>query len=388
MTRLAGKKVLHVLGGSAYGGGSKVILNLARAALAEGAQVDILTTNDQMAREARAAGVGVVHVDVIRRSIHPVRDLRGLLGLISLLRRHKYDMVHTHTSKAGIIGRVAARVAGVPFILHTMHGLAFHERSPKWQVLAVGVAERFGAAFCDLVVSVSHSHGDLALRLRLVPEGKLVVIPNGIREALPVQPSAVNSVRKELSEGGMRTILLCHGRLATQKGIEYLLDALALLQSEGALPRDVRLAVAGEGPLGQDLKVRAEQLGLCDSVWFLGFRTDIDALLDASDVVVLPSLREGLSIALMEAMARGCLVAVSDIPNNAELIKHGRNGLVYATADVRALARALKPLIDDPAAFGSLARQAKADVESTHSLRAMQEAYVDVYASGLAFHGR
>lgn len=384
MNLLADTRILHVLGGSAYGGGSKVILDLVEAALAEGARVDILTTNERMTTEARAIGAGVADLDLIHRPMHPLRDLQGLWGLVRFLKRERYDVVHTHTSKAGIIGRVAAKFTPESFVIHTVHGFAFHERSPRWLIAAVWVAERLGAALSDLVVTVSEHHYAAAKRLRIVPVRKLQAIPNGIRAAGATDAERVPAVRAELLADGGDTILLCHGRLARQKGIIHLINAISSMKANTTLPTGVRVIVAGDGPLRETLERQVAELGIGEVVRFLGFRSDIDDLLDASDVIVLPSLWEGLSIALMEAMARGCLVAVSDIPSNVELIEHNSNGILFPAADDEAIARVLGDVLARLTELRPLGAQAKLDVETNHSVERMRSAYLKAYADGLA----
>src|SRR5437867_10276482 len=123
-------KLLHVVGSSAFGGAARIILRLAELAKEQNWQVDILTTDNAFQEAAKQHGIGVIALDVIRRPIRPFWDLAGLVRLYRFLQTESYTIVHTHTSKGGFVGRLAARLAGVPVIVHTAHGFAFHERSP------------------------------------------------------------------------------------------------------------------------------------------------------------------------------------------------------------------------------------------------------------------
>lgn len=389
MPSLEQYQVLHIVGGSSYGGGSKVILDLAAGSKAEGARVDVLTTDTQLASEARAQGIGVVNIDAIGRRIHPIQDFRGFVRLVRFLRMNGYDVVHTHTSKAGIMGRLAASVARTPVIIHTVHGFAFHERSPLWQKLVVVTAERMASVVSSRVVTVSFHHYDVARATRAVPARKLIAIPNGISVVKrAVDADGVANSRNDLLLPGTDVAILCHGRLAPQKGIRYLLEALSLMRGAGSLPNSVTVSIAGDGPLAAELHIEAAERQLGNVVQFLGFRTDIHSLIDAADAVVLPSLWEGLSIALMEAMARGALVAVSDIPSNLELIRDGETGVVFPAADSSALADSLTDLLgqlDDLRPLGEAARE---DIARSHSREGMQTAYNRVYAEELAAKNR
>src|SRR5438552_871081 len=148
-------RLLHIVGDSSFGGAAKIILRLAETMRSEGWHVDVLTTNAAFRQAADEHGIGTVDLDVIRRDIRPLWDLLGLLRLYRFLRRERYLVVHTHTTKAGFVGRLAARLARVHVILHTTHGFAFHERSSLVKRVFYSALERVASYWCDWIVYVS-----------------------------------------------------------------------------------------------------------------------------------------------------------------------------------------------------------------------------------------
>jgi len=372
---VAGLKICHVVGDSAFGGGSRVILTLVGASLATGASVTVIATDPTFCRHAREAGAEVVELDCIRRSTRLAWDLRGLL----LLRRHfsvsDYDLVHTHTTKAGFVGRLAAKLARVPAILHTAHGFSFHETTPWLQRTSHVLLEKCAGLCCDRIVAVSAFHRNWAVRLGIAPARKLIVIPNGIDRIELMTAAEREAMRAELGVGAEQILVLSASRLARGKGLEHLLAAGRSLNLAGRT--DIRILVAGAGDQEDELHRRVRELSCERVVKLIGFRSDVPRLLGAADIVTLPSEREGLSIAVLEAFAAGRAVIASSIGSNLEVGEGVADFVDYG--DVGALAAAIADLSDDPRRRGEMGRLAFTRFEERYTSSRMIDAYGKLY---------
>jgi glycosyltransferase involved in cell wall biosynthesis len=239
-----------------------------------------------------------------------------------------------------------------------VHGFSFHEESDPKTLRRYAMLERIAAYACHRVITVSEYHRRWALDLKIAGANKIVAIPNGI----PLDRAKIDrdsrTLRQALAVAPGTCLLLSVGRLAEQKGLEYLLQALPHVQREMKIP--FKLILVGTGPLKPKLKEMIRELGLRKQVTFLGFRKDVGNLLAASDIAVLPSLHEGLSIALLEAMAAGKPIITTTIGSNLEVTRHGRGALLVPAKDSGALARAICRLANDFSLRVSTSQQAKA----------------------------
>jgi glycosyltransferase involved in cell wall biosynthesis/ribosomal protein S18 acetylase RimI-like enzyme len=369
-------RVLHIVGDSRYGGVARIILGLGRVAKSDGWQVDVLATDPVLQGVLRQADLGVVDLDVIHREIQPLRDFTGLLRLHRFLREERYTIVHTHTSKAGFVGRLAAWMAGVPAIVHTVHGFAFHEQSPAAVRIFYSKLESIAARWCHRIVYVSQFHRGLALELGICSPAQIEAIPNGITPRPPSDTFDRDSLRRDLGIGTQELFLLSVARLAADKGLANLIEAAAILRPCG---RKFRVIIAGEGPARAELEKLVDRHRLSNLVTFLGFREDVEDLFAASDLVVMPSLREGLSISLLEAMAAGKPIVASSIGSNREVASKGEMARLVPPSDPQMLALAIQQLVSDPVRMARLGAGARAIFESHYTEERMLSEYHHLY---------
>lgn len=368
-------KLLLVKGSAPFGGDCVLMLELGRAAQEQGYDVDVLATDPHFQDMIRNQNLGLVDLDVIRREIRPLWDLRGLVRLTRFLARSSYSIVHTHTTKPGIVGTLAARRAGIPAVMHTVHLFPFHEETGRLVTSAYVSVERLAARWCDRIVTVSEFQREWALRVGVGRPEQIVSIPNGVPvdRAKPRRSRA--DVRAELGLGDA-FMILSTGRLAEQKGLEYLIQAAALLRQD--LP-NARILLAGGGPLGKKLAKLISSLGLDDTVTMLGHRSDVGDLLAACDLVALPSLWEGLSISLLEAMAAGRPIVTTSIGSNREVTNDGEAAVLVPPKDVASLAEAIRSLAADESRLHELGRRGQEVQRERYGLPRMLDAYLAEY---------
>ena len=233
--------------------------------------------------------------------------------------------------------------------------------------------ERVAAFACQRIVTVSEYHRRWAADLRITRAQKVVAIPNGIPLDRVQVDRGREAVRQELGIGADTRMLLSTGRLAESKGLAYLLHAAQLLRNELKVP--FTLVCAGTGPHQADLEKLVRDLDLREVVTFLGFRNDIGDLLAASDIVVLPTLREGLSIALLEAMAAAKPIITTNIGSNVEATQNGRAALLVPARDAAALAKAIRHFANDAALRLSKSVNAKEIFDQHYTEDRMLESY-------------
>ena len=282
----------------------------------------------------RQAGVRVKVVPIMR-AIWPWADLKAFLAIVAHLRRHRCDVVHTHSSKAGFLGRAAAWVCGVPRIYHTPHIFYFQYQRNRVSRMFYEGLEWLAACVTTRLVAVSREQGQLAVRFGVGRPGQVSVIENGVAAAPPTTPDQQLRKRAELGVSADEPLVGMVARLARQKGCEHYL-------------RVARRVLVGEGELEERLRAMADELRLGDRFLFLGHRDDADEIYWALDLFVLTSLWEGLPYVVMEAMAAGLAVVATDVPGTRDIVRDDATGYLVDPEDEADMAERIMELLADP----------------------------------------
>ncbi len=301
-------------------------------------------------------------------AIERALDPACLRGIVRVLRRRRVDLVHSHEFAMAVYGTVAARLIGLPHVV-TMHG-----NQGTMEAWRRRLALRFAFGWSDAVVAVSdHTRRHLEEALRLEP-GVVTTIPNGV----PLPSGRREPARREFDLAEDETVLLSVGSLIPRKGHAALLRALAeVRRQEPSL--DWRLLIAGRGEEKDRLETLAREGGISDRVHLLGYRADVSDLLAAADIFVMPSLWEGLPLAILEAMRSGTAVVATAASGIPEAIRHGQEGLLLEPGDEKGLSAALVELMSDPSRREALARAGRDRAEAEFSIERMMDRYEALY---------
>lgn len=313
-----------------------------------------------------AAGISHRPVRMTRSAFTPGQDLRALFQLWLLFRRERFTIVHTHNPKPGLLGQLAAKMAGVPIVVNTIHGFPFHDHThPAARRFLVGL-ERLAGRCSDAILSQNREDMATAIREGICPASKIKHLGNGIdlmvfnRERFT--PAEVRRRRAELGIPEAARVVGFVGRLAaTRKGFRDFLSASRLIAEQ----HDAIFLIVGDADLGKPDAVEpsvASDYGIAERCRFLGRlpNSELPGLYAAMDVFVLPSLFEGIPRVIMEATAMAVPVVATDVKGNREAVVDGHNGLLVPLGSVKALAAAVCRLLDDPVQAQRLGEEGRA----------------------------
>jgi glycosyltransferase involved in cell wall biosynthesis len=342
-----------------------LLLPLIDRLVADGHHVDVACSPDESTARLKFRGYDVHEIPIARR-IAPAANIVSIIKLRHLMRREHYDVVHVHTPVAGMLGRIAARIAGVRCIVYTAHGFYFHDAMPRRQYWLFARLERWAGQHCtDYIFVQSREDYASAVKLDIIRQDHLLWIGNGVDTLrfCPLSPSARAAVREKLGIADSALVVVFVGRLVAEKGLLELLEAWATLFARVPGACLLLVGIRPSSEREDHLQSVIDEV-LCTStdrgVRLLGNRNDVEQLLAASDVFVLPSYREGMPRSVIEAMACALPVVATSIRGCREEVVDRTTGLLVPPRDAAALGEALELLARDVEMRGAMGRAGRA----------------------------
>lgn len=360
-------KILHVITRLIVGGAQENTVLSADAQIKQGHDVaiafgPIYGPEGSLLPKAQQSGATLHEIPSLRRAILPVHDLKCYYALRKLIREIKPDVVHSHSSKAGVIARAAAWKENVPAVIHTIHGLPFHQRQ-LWPVYKAYVtAEKWAAKRCHKLVGITQAMCDAFAQEHIGSPGQFSVIPSGVDiAAVTPSPDTRHRVRAELGLADNVPVIGIVARLDPLKGQEDLISILPGLVEKHP---NLKLLLVGDGWHRAVLESQVASLNMTDHVIFAGLVSK-DRVMDylaAMDVMALPSYQEGQGRTLVEALAASCAITGYDAGGIGEVCIDNLTGKLAPVGDKQKLAANLLALLDDPTLRQTLAKQGRGHV--------------------------
>lgn len=352
---------MHCIGSLKLGGAEKVVSILAQAFNKDNCDIYIMAfETGELEKDCLLGGA-----KVIIRPFQWRNSLQWLYYFVKELKRLRIDVLHTHLFTADLLGRIGGRLANIPVVVSTIHAPSTWKRSNGLKDTVKMLADRFTAnKLADSLFSISKHVSDYQIRYGGIKPSKMSVISNPIILAAYANKQSLRSEKRaSLGLNDRHIVLMNVGSLKQVKGQKYLIAAMKMLADKHT---NVRLLLAGNGEDRESLMRLADSLGVSEHLLFLGNRLDVPELLAASDIFVMPSLSEGISMAILEAMASELPIVATRVGGNPDIIEDGVTGLLVNPADAPMLASAVERLLDDAEYSRVLGRMARQYVKEHH----------------------
>ncbi len=357
---------------------NQVVLNQMVYQRDTGHEVVALCPDDEWTVDINARGIRSISVPFLRHSL--LGTMASAVQTWRICRRERFDVVHTHNSLPGIAGRIAARLAGVPAVVHTCHAWPLHQPHSWLFSWIYKTMETFAARAADAVLFQNPDDMCDCIDSGVVPASKATLIGNGIDTAQLLSKLSGNGrarIREEFDIGRDAFVIAVVARLEIPKGHTFFLKGLQRLIE--CTHRQVTALLVGTGKHEEKVRAEVRRLGLENCVRFTGYRNDVPDILEAADVSVLTSLFEGVPRAIMEAMALGLPVVATDVPGTRALVEPNINGLLVDYGDATALANALAQVMENPIIARDMGRRGKNLIRTKFNERMIVNRILEVY---------
>jgi glycosyltransferase involved in cell wall biosynthesis len=388
-------KVLRVIARLNVGGPALHVAYLAAGLADRGYDTTLVAGSlargeESMAEAAEQRGVTIVSLDELHREVAPLNDLRAIVRLARLIRRERPDILHTHTAKAGAVGRVAALLSGSArpaIIVHTFHGHVLRGYFNPLMTFGFRLLERWLATFTTALIAVSPEVRDDLVRLGVAPAEKFAIVRLGIQldERIGADAGARAETRRVLGIAQDVFVVGWVGRMTAVKRTDDVLRALKGLLDRGV---DAYLCLVGDGPDRDHLERYAHELGIVRRCLFLGYQDNVGRFYQAIDALILPSTNEGTPVSVIEALAAERPAVATRVGGIPDVIRAGVDGFLVDVGDADALAEQLAVLARNPARRAEMGAEGRANVVERYAVERLVDDVDVLYRSLLATRNR
>ncbi|MCP4650995.1 MAG: glycosyltransferase family 4 protein [PVC group bacterium] len=381
-------KIAHIVTRMDWGGSPDIVRILCEYADKEKYEVKLVFgqtkhPSEKTNRFFRKFPMQLLNVPHLRRDINIWFDFLALVRLYVLIKKENFDVVHTHTAKAGMLGRIAAKLAGVKVIVHTSHGHNFYGYFGLVMSKLIVVLERWAVGFTNRLVVLTDLEKRDLIAYQVADESKISKIHTAVEfEEL----GGLSDVDREFKKTQMRIhpgelVVGMVGRLEPIKGVEYCVEAAIQLCNKH---KNIRFMLVGSGSLLALLRDKVQAVGLNERISFTGWRDDVRQIMPIFDVLVLPSLNEAVGLVLIEAQALGIPVLATAVGGIPEVVENGKSGILVQPKDVSGFAQAIESLILDKAKREAMGEFAKGYVKDKYDPLDLVEKIESIYEQILA----
>jgi len=341
-----------------------------------GYEVEVACSNVGFTDKIEQEGFRVYTIPFSRNPLS-YRNIKAIVKLYKIMKENHYVMIHTHTPVASFLGRIIAKVVGIPHIVYTAHGFHFHELGNPIKNFIYFRLEKLAGRFTDVLITINKDDYKVAVERNMVPNGKVVYIKGvGVdTERFDSEKVSLDGVDASLANS-LGGIFISVGRLEREKHFDHLLKAFLLVKQKRS---DFKLLIMGDGAEGDYLKNLSIALNLQNNIEFLGYIKGVEKFLKVSNVFVFASSREGLPVSLMEAMAMEKPIVAYNIRGVRDLVEDGANGFLVKFGDIDTLAERILYLMENPDIAKEMGKRGREKIEREFSLNVILPQMIALY---------